>query len=165
MQWVRLGDHDRRTRAGRAVMAALRAGSEAYATAVAQRFVLEALPIRPGRGPGLTPLAARPWRDSAASPSLKRRKADQPKGTAPAVKARHGPPRRPGWVVVDANELDALTALLHGSGPEVRRMFAACVGADDQLQFLTALRDFQQDPDDAPARDCWMGWAQRIRQA
>lgn len=67
-------------------------------------------------------------------------------------------------VVVDADELDALTALLHGSGAEVRRMFAACDGADDQVRFLCALCDFQQDPDDAPARGRWLAWAQRLRQ-
>jgi hypothetical protein len=170
MQWVRLGNHDRRTKSGRAIMAALKSGGEAHAAAVAQRLAVEATHPRAGPGPGLTPLAARPWRDGTASPSLKRRRADPPKAPAPAVQARHGGPKRPGrpkrprQAAVDAAGLDALIALLHRSGPEVRRMFAACEGADDQVQFLTALRDYLQDPDDAPARDFWLGWAQRLRQ-
>lgn len=164
LQWVRLGNHDKRTKAGRAIMAALKAGGEAHAAAVALRMAVEAITSRAGRGPGLTPLAARPWRDGTASPSLKRRRADQPKVAKPAVQARHGGPKRPRQGAADAIGLDALIALLHRSGPEVRRMFAACEGADDQVQFLTALRDYLQDPDDAPARDRWLGWAQHLRQ-
>ena len=66
--------------------------------------------------------------------------------------------------VLDADGLDVLAALLHKSGPDVRRMFAACDGADDQLQFLIALRDFQRDPDDRKVLGNWKGWVNHLRQ-
>lgn len=42
MQWVRLGDLDRRTKAGRAVMAALKTGGEVHAAALAGALIAEA---------------------------------------------------------------------------------------------------------------------------
>lgn len=162
MQWVRLGDHDRRTLAGRAIMAALKAGGEDHAAALAERLAVDAAPARPGPRPGLSPRAPRPWRAGASSPSMKRRRANQPKAAKPAMQVRRGPPPRQARAAMDADELDALVVLLHRSGPDIRRLFAVCEGADDQIEFLRALRDFQQDPDDALARDRWLGCARSI---
>jgi hypothetical protein len=47
MQWVRLGDHDRRTKAGRQIMAALRTRGEGHAAAMAQRLAVDAIRSRP----------------------------------------------------------------------------------------------------------------------
>lgn len=153
MQWVRLGDHDRRTKAGRQIMAALRTGGEANAAAVAQRLAVDAPAFRTGPAPGLTPLPVRPWQAETASPSHKRRRVDLLK--APA-EPRQGAFRRPRRVTVDPEEVGGLIALLHSSGSEVQRMFAGCAQGDEQMQFLTALRDFQRDPDAPAARARWL---------
>ena len=166
MQWVRLGDHDRRTKAGRAIRAALRIGGEVHAAAVAARLAADAVRGRDSAGPRPVPwsVAVRPWRAGTASTSHKRRRVDPPKAPKSAVLPRHGRSGCPRRSVVGPDEADALIALLHRSGPEVQRLFAGCAQGDEQLQFLTALRDFQRDPDDAKARDRWLGWAQRLRQ-
>ena len=121
MQWVRLDDYDRRTKAGRQIMAALRIGGRAHAAALAQRLELDAIRTRPV--PGLTPLAVRPWRAGTASPSHKRRRVDMPKAPVKPRQAACGRPRR---VMVDPDEVGRLIALLHRSGPDVQRMFASC---------------------------------------
>ena len=95
---------------------------------------------------------------------MKRRRADLPNAPKTAVPVRHGRRGRPRRAVIDPVEVKALIALLHRSGPEVQRMFAGCAQGDEQMQFLAALRDFHNDPDDPAARGRWLTWAQRLRQ-
>ncbi len=90
--------------------------------------------------------------------SSRRRRVDLPK--APA-KTRQGAFRRPRRMLVDPDEVGALITLLHRSGSEVQRLLSGCAQGDEQMQFLTALRDFQRDLYAPAARARWLGWAQR----
>ena len=161
MVWVKLGDQDRRTKTGRAILAALRTGGEARAAAVAAELAVDA--VRGGRGPRLASGSGsvRLWQMAGASPSPKRRRADLPKVSVAAVRVRQGTlkgPKRPRWTPVNPDELEALAAVLQTAGSPVRALYCALARQEDQLHFLRDLRAYADAPCDAGALRRWMGW-------
>ena len=146
VQWAELGGHDKRTRVGRALKAALTAGTQnGYDVAPAKPSV------------ALTPLPVRPWKPHAQAEGWKRRLPDR-------VTAKPAPsqiPRsigRPRALPDRSEELADLAAILRGAEPQVRAMFDRIAGQGDGLRFLRDLADYARAPDNAGARARWMVW-------
>lgn len=147
MAWVRLGGLDRRTRAARAIMAALRRGGMATAEleaerqrAAAEQAALsgEALVPRRGRrlGPGSPPAPVRPWRESKKAGGSKRSLPDQPRRKAPAGRPRQG---MGGRAPTDPAEVARLLRLTHLLPATLRRRWAALADDEDRLRALANL--------------------------
>jgi hypothetical protein len=173
VQCVDLGVPDGRTKAARAVRAALRGGGgteRAKAVLDALRLAAACSPARgarhqkkgqPPAGP-MTRRPVRPWTADPAAGGWKRRLPDRPK----APKPPSGPPRpvgRPRRLPDSPTELSALGEVLRAAGAEVRAMFEAIPGTGDRLRFLRDLADYVKAPHDAWARHRWMGWVTAAR--
>jgi hypothetical protein len=157
---------DWRTKAGRAIKAALRAGGLARAQAVALGFqrATEARGLVNGGKPvpvktALTDAAVKPWTARPADEAWKRRLPDRTKPLRVAkVPGRPGRPRkRP----VTPDELAALGHVLGQAGPQVRAMFADLSTDEDRLSFLLDLRAVIAAPDDVRAQRRWAAWVSR----
>jgi len=161
--WAILGGHDRRTRAVRALKAALRAGGMMRAQAVADTLA-SANATEPRHRPDadtdkgpLTRQDARPWTRRASDEGWKRRLLDRLKAPKPAAQPKRAP-GRPRRLPDGPEELAALAALLREAGPHVRAMFEAIPRQDDQLRFLRDLAEYASAPTDAGAQQRWLGW-------
>jgi hypothetical protein len=163
--WVSLGITDKRTKAGRAARAALRAGGieRARAAVDALRAASSAaVDVDMDKGGGkpagpLTPLPVRPWTARPAVDGWKRRQPDRQK--APA--APSGPPKpigRPRRVPDNPDELAALAEVLRMAGPQVHALYQAIPKQEDRLRFLRDLAGYANAPDDAGAQRRWLGW-------
>jgi hypothetical protein len=155
MIWVRLGSPDRRTKAGRALKAALRAGGEASAAKLALEVAgssqndagAEALPTVPV------------WVAPAHGEPSKRGRPDRakrPPQTPAAARAR--PLGRPRAKPEAPDEVAALISLYRASDSAVQRMFQAIDGDADRLAFLRALQALVDDPHGGSARRRWGVW-------
>lgn len=165
MVWVRLGAHDKRTRAGRAIKAALRAGGIARAEAVATQLDLtvrmEAIVRRRQAPRPLTGLPVRPWPQPAIKATGKRHQPDRLRFGTPAPPKALGRIGRPPRVPDDPDEIAELVGVLRAAGSQVSRLWQGIGREDDRLRFLRALRDFTCDPNDQAARERWMHWVTR----
>lgn len=125
MVWVRLGGLDKRTKQGRALKAALRAGGEAYAAALGI--------TPPKRALGASDVHFRPavW-GSGRAPHCKgpsrRSLPDRIKQANPARQAAPKPLGRPRKRPDTIDDLAALTALYKASDSAVQAMFQAASG-------------------------------------
>ena len=158
MVWVRLGSPDRRTQAGRALKAALRAGGEASAA----KLALEVAGSSPNDA-GAEALPSVPvWVAPAHSEPSKRGMPDRAKRQpqTPAG-ARAKPLGRPRAKQEAPYEVAALMSLYRASDSAVQRMFQAIDGDDDRLAFLRALQALVDDPHGASARRRWAAWVRR----
>jgi|GEM_PF-2748609 len=164
-----LGVRDGRTRAARAIKAALRAGGVERARRVAEAFrEAEILSGSPTGGQGCTDKTAlftsacvKPWTARVDIEGWKRRLPDSPRPAPAPPKVRRpvGRPRR----VPDAPEtISTLAEVLWRADPPVRDMFARLRGQQDQLTFLRDLAEVLRAPDDARARMRWMGWVATV---
>jgi len=152
VRWADLGGQDKRTCAGRALKAALRAGGQPDRA------------VAPVRGPAaLSPLPVQPWTARTTAEGWKRRLPDQ-------VKPKPGPPEpprsvgRPRAVPDTPDELEAWAGLLRGVEPQVRAMFDTIARQEDRLRFLRDLAEYARAPNDAGARTRWMWWVMTKRQ-
>lgn len=171
VRWQALGGWDRRTKAGKAVAAALRAGGYEAAVGLTARLRADLDGARVVSGPaggdgdGLPLPDVRPWVAGGAGKGWKRRLPDRPKARqadgAVSVTAPKGP-GRPKQLGRTADEVAALASVLFSVGPEVRAMFAAIPLRDDQLRFLRDLQAVNRAPNDAGARKRWMGWVNAL---
>ncbi|THD82412.1 hypothetical protein E7811_15320 [Aliigemmobacter aestuarii] len=168
MVWVRLGNPDGRTKQGRALKAALRAGGEAHARALG--FGLARPPGETGADVdvdaaqgGLGPARSAPqWRASAPDgPDGRTGRRAMPDRTKapPQVRDRlPGRPGRPRKTPESQDEIAELASVIRQAPPQVRRMFAALSRPEDQLCFLRTLRDLTANPDDPAAQGRWTRW-------
>lgn len=159
MVWVRLGGLDKRTKEGRALKAALRAGGEEQAAALALTLTL---PLhKPPQG-AFTP-ALKVWTAPPVPEPSKRGQPDRIKRPNPARGAALKPLGRPKVKPDTEDELTALMAAYSAAGPTVRAMFEALLAEQDRLAFLRALKALVDAPDDPSAHRRWAGWVQRLR--
>lgn len=165
MEWVGLGGRDKRTRAGRAIKAALRAGGLAQAQAVADAITAaeadaprEPLDAYAAPSGALTAARVEPWK-AREGVGAKRRQPDRPKR---AASPRRAAPR-PAPLPDTAGEIEALAAVLRGAGAEVRAMFGALSSTGERAAFLQDLADVTAAPEDAGARRRWLAWVSRFR--
>jgi len=175
IRWMDLGGFDKRTKAGRALKAALKAGgllrAQPVATALQAARTRPTSPVRrpqPGAPSGpLTRLPVKPWQAGPAEDGSKRALPDRPKPRAGArsPETPPRPPGRPARLPDQPTEVAALAAVLRSAGPQVRAMFDAIARQEDQLRFLRDLSDYSRTPDDAGARQRWMDWAMALRHA
>ena len=163
--WVSLGITDKRTKAGWAAKATLRAGGieRARAAVDALRAASSAaVDVDMGKGVGkpagpLTPFPVRPWMARPAADGWKRRQPDRQK--APPAPPRPAKPiGRPPCVPDGPEDLAAYGAVLRAAGPQVRAMYEAIPRQEDRLRFLRDLAGYANAPDDAGALRRWMGW-------
>jgi len=163
--WVSLGITDKRTKAGRAAKAALRAGGVERARAAVDALRAAssaAVDVDMGKGKDapagpLTPLPVRPWTARPAADGWKRRQPDRQK--APPAPPRPAKPiGRPPRVPDRPEDLAAYGAVLRAVGPQVRAMYEAIPRQEDRLRFLRDLAGYANAPDDAGALRRWMGW-------
>jgi hypothetical protein len=160
MEWISLGGVDKRTKHGRALKAALRAGGLARAMALAECVAASGGAVRPlgWQAPvkAAVPLLVRPWTPDVSRTGGKRAVPDRPKAQTapPKPPGRIGRPRR---VPEDAESLAALAAVLWSLDAGVREMYSTIESEADQMRFLLALRDLHADPDAPAVRDRW--WA------
>lgn len=163
--WLSLGITDKRTKAGRAAKAALRAGGieRARAAVDAMRAASSAaVDVDMDKGGGkpagpLTPLPVRPWTARPAADRWKRRQPDRQK--APPAQPRPAKPLgRPPRVPDSPEDLAAYGAALRAAGPQVRAMYEAIPRQEDRLRFLRDLAGYANAPDDAGAQRRWLGW-------
>jgi hypothetical protein len=172
LRWQMLGGLDRRTKAGKAVAAALRAGGYDAAVGLAARLRADLDGARVvsgpagGAGDGLPLPDVRPWVAGGIGKGWKRRLPDRPKARqadgASSVAAPTGP-GRPKQLGRTVDEVAALASVLFSVGPEVRAMFAAIPLRHDQLRFLRDLQAVNRAPNDAGARKRWMDWVGTIK--
>ena len=163
--WVSLGITDKRTKAGRAAKAALRAGGIERARAVVDTLRAAssaAVDVDMDKGGGkpagpLTPLPVRPWTARPAEDGWKRRQPDRQK--APPAPPRPAKPiGRPPRVPDRSEDLAAYGAVLRAAGPQVRAMYEAIPRQEERLRFLRDLAGYANAPDDAGALRRWLGW-------
>ena len=155
---------DWRTKAGRAIKAALRAEGLARAQGVAEGFRQAAeaaqLLVNGGRPvPAkrqLTDAAMKAWTARPAGEGWKRRLPDRVKPLMVAkVPSRPGRPRKR---LVTQDEIEALAGLLWGAGPDVQAMYADLPDDAARLGFLTDLGRIVAAPDDPRAQARWRTW-------
>lgn len=170
MIWVRLGNLDKRTKAGRALKAALRTGGPDYAASLAADVGSVDMDAdvtaggRPADADRLTRLPVRPWTARPADMTGKRTLPDRakaPKRAAEAKSATMGRPRvKP---LADGGvELAALAETLRTAGPAVAQMVAACVSDVDRLALVRALQAVRNTPDDLAAQARWAQWVRLL---
>jgi hypothetical protein len=157
MVWVRLGDLDKRTKAGRAMKAALRTGGEACAASLGI--------TQPKRTPGAANAQFRPdvavWTAAPSKGPSKRGLPDRIKKPNPARGTSPKPLGRPRKRSDASDELAALMAVYWAADSAVQGMFQAIVGEKDRLAFLRALKGVADAPEDPNARRRWDGWARQ----
>jgi hypothetical protein len=154
---------DWRTKAGRAIKAALRAGGLARAEAVAAGFRQAAEASHhqtalPAKRP-LTDAAVKAWTARRAGEGWKRRLPDRMK--PPKMTKVPGRPGRPRKRPVEADELAALRHVLWQAGPQVQAMYGGLPDDAARLSFLLDLRAIIAAPEDGRAQRRWQGWVSR----
>lgn len=162
-----LWPHDWRTREGRAIKAALRAGGLVRAQAVAaglQRAAEARAGVTfdqcevPAKRP-LTDAPVKPWTARPAGDGWKRRLPDRVRAPKPQK-----PPDRPGRPrkrPVTPHEIEALAGALWQAGAQVHAMYADLPDDAARLGFLRDLTGFVAAPDDARAQRRWVAWVSR----
>ena len=159
MVWVRAGDLDRRTKAGRALKAALLAGGLGHAAARGLA-VVAAHDVAPA-GVGLSGSPVRPWKARAPSGVGNRSKPDAYKVKVVRARKQAGP-GRPRKVPDGPEAVADLMAFAWTCGPEVRAMMDQCPDDPARLTLLWTLRDFQRDPNDPATRNRWVGLVMQL---
>ncbi len=158
---------DWRTKAGRAIKAALRAGGLVRAQAVAAGFRQGAeaaqglvnggrpVPVKTA----LTDAAVKPWTARPVDVAWKRRLPDRVKPLKVAkVPGRPGRPRkRP----VTQDEIETLAGVLWRAGAQAQAMFEDMPDDEARLGFLRDLNAVIAAPNDARAQRRWQGWVSR----
>lgn len=162
MMWVRAGDLDRRTKAGRALKAALLAGGLEHA--VARGLAVTPAPDVAPTGVGLSGSPVRPWKARAAGGRSNRSKPDAYKVKVVRVRKQAGP-GRPRKVPDGPEAVVDLMAFAWTCGPEVRAMMGQCPDDPARMDLLRTLRDFQRDPNDPAARNRWIGLVMQLGKA
>lgn len=158
MVWVRLGGLDKRTKAGRAMKAALRRGGEALAATHAGQA-----PKRAQIGPGAVLLAPVPvWAAPPPDGPSRRTLPDRANQPNPARDAMPKPPGRPRTRPDTPDELVALMAVYRAADGAVQRMFQALAVDADRMAFLRALKGIADAPDDFSAQGRWAVWVQGL---
>lgn len=169
MVWVRLGNLDKRTKAGRALKAALRTGGPDYAAKVAADVGSVDVDTggtaggRPAGADMLTRLPVRAWTARPADMAGKRSLPDRVKALKPAAAkpAKMGRPRV--RLLADGGaELAALAETLRTAGPAVSQMAAACASDLDRLGLARALQAVRNAPDDPTAQARWAQWVRLL---
>ena len=157
MVWVRLGGVDKRTKEGRALKAALRAGGEAAAVALglspAQRTQDGPERVVQGR--------VGVWASPPSSGPSKRTLPDRIKRADPAQRSIPKIPGRGARHADDLGELASLMQVYRSAAPAVQRMFAALSCEDERRGFLMSLKAVTEAPQDPVAQRRWLGfvWA------
>lgn len=159
MVWVRLGGLDKRTREGRALKSALRAGGEARAATLALTF--RKPPYKPPQGASAH--AVKVWAAPPVPGPSKRALPDRIKRTNPARGAASKPLGRPKVKPDTEDDLAALMAVYKAADATVQAMYQALLAEQDRLAFLRALKALVDAPDDPSAHRRWAGWVQRLR--
>jgi hypothetical protein len=155
MVWVRLGNPDKRTKEGRAMKAALRAGGEARAAALAEKAQKR---VTGGAG-GVSAPSMEVWTSCAPEGPSRRSLLDRNKIPNPARAGGPKPLGRPRKRPDTSNELAALMAVYWAADSAVQGMFQSIEGEADRLAFLRALKGVADAPRDPNARRRWEGWA------
>ena len=152
MIWVRLGNLDKRTKKGRALKAALRAGSEAAAVALgfghaerAQDGLERAVQAR-------VRIWAAPTDDGPSKRTLPDRIKQADSDQRPILKL----PGRQVQNADDQNETSSLMQVYRSADAAVQQMFHALSGAEERRGFLLALRAVTKAPQDLIAQRRWM---------
>jgi hypothetical protein len=161
MVWVRLGNLDKRTKEGRAMKAALRAGGEARAAALAEmapKRVIEAVG-------GASAPAVAVWASCAPEGPSRRALPDRTKAPNPARGAAPKPLGRPRKRPDTPDELAALMAVYWAADSAVQAMFRAIVGEADKVAFLRTLKGVADAPDDPSAQLRWGRWYRALARA
>lgn len=156
MIWVRAGNLDRRTKAGRALKAAMRSGVGHTAP--------DGSDVWPQAASGALGAPVRPWVARPARDSAKRRLPDRYKVKAVRAPKRPGP-GRPRKAVDDEDEIRGLLNYARTCGPEVRAMMGRCPTEGAALDLLRTLREFHQNPNGPVARNRWMGLVMALPRA
>jgi hypothetical protein len=158
---------DWRTRDGRAIKAALRAGGLARAQAVAEGFrqgaeaaqgVVHDQRAAPAKRP-LTDARVKPWTARTDGGVWKRRLPDRVR--APKPQKPPGRPGRPRKRPVTPHEIEALAGALWQAGAQVHAMYANLPDDAARLGFLRDLNAVVAAPDDARAQRRWAAWVSR----
>ncbi|WP_156209614.1 hypothetical protein [Pseudorhodobacter wandonensis] len=161
MVWVRLGNLDKRTKEGRAMKAALRAGGEPLAARLATTASRPAL--GEARGPLATPLKV--WAAQPPEGPSRRILPDRNKIPNPARMSAPKPLGRPRRRPDTPDELAALMAVYWAADSAVQGMFQAIEGEADRLAFLRALKGVADAPDDPNAQRRWGHWYRALARA
>jgi hypothetical protein len=160
---------DWRTKAGRAIKVALRAGGVVRAQAVAEGFQQAAEAsqglVNGGRPEpvkrAITDAAMKAWVARPAGESWKRRLPDR---VMPQKKSKvPGRPGRPRKRPVTPDEIEALAGALWQAGAQVQAMYADLTDDAARLAFLRDLTGVIAAPDDVRAQRLWQGWVSRAR--
>ena len=172
MVWVRLGSLDKRTKTGRAVKAALRAGGEDHAQAVKE--ALEGAKGRSAhqyvvRGPesATMPVSGapvRPWVAPVGAAGVKRPLPDRAKAAKPAKQQAPRQRGRPKKGLESMDETAALMRTYQDASPVVKRMYQAISDEGERFGFLRSLKAVSDAPDDVSAQTRWGEWVRHLRQ-
>lgn len=165
MVWVRAGNLDRRTKAGRALKAALQSGGleRAVALGLAPETALERRheALAEPAGVALSGTPVRPWMARQASAATKRAMPDRYRVPALKIEKRAGT-GRPRKNPRSEDEARDLMDFARTCGPEVRNMLDRCPDDPARLDLLRTLRAFHQNPNDPAARNRWVGLVMRL---
>lgn len=159
MVWVRLGGLDKRTKEGRALKAALRAGGETRAAALALTFPKP--PYKPPRGAFAH--SVKVWAAPPVAGPSKRGLPDRIKRANPAAGAAPKALGRPRARPETEDELTGLMGVYKAADAAVRTMFQGLPDDQDRLTFLRALKALVDAPEDPSAHRRWAGMVQRLR--
>lgn len=159
MVWVRLGNLDKRTKEGRAIKAALRAGGETRAAALTKKAPKRVT----GAVCGVYAPPVDVWTSCAPEGPSRRSLPDRTKAPNPARAGAPKPLGRPRKRPDTPDELAALMAVYWAADSAVQSMFQAIAGEADRLAFLRALKGVADAPDDPSAQRRWGVWVQRLR--
>jgi hypothetical protein len=158
MIWVRLGNVDKRTKAGRALKAALRAGGEAAAAALGLD------PAKPAQDAPARAVEAR-VRVWAAPPSggpSKRTLPNRIKRTDPVQRSIPKMPGRGARKADDQADTADLVKVYRSVDATVQRMFSALSNEDERRGFLLALKAVIEAPQDPVAQRRWLGFVSAL---